>query len=102
MWDASLKFPILGFPKYFTPNNDGINDTWNVRGFNNVSFQLSEITIFNRFGKIVAIINPNLEGWDGTYNGEELPGTDYWFSVIITDKNGATYKKQGNFTLVRR
>ena len=99
---ATLKFPILGFPKYFTPNNDGINDTWNIVGFNNANYQLSEIIIFNRFGKIVAVINPNLEGWDGTYNGEELPGTDYWFSVIITDKNGATYKKQGNFTLVRR
>jgi len=87
---------VISFPKFFTPNGDGYNDTWQVLG---VGFQpTSEIHIFDRFGKIIAKIDPANEGWDGTYRGNKMPSTDYWFKVELED--GRLLK--GHFSLIRR
>ena len=86
---------VIGFPKFFTPNNDGINDTWQVYGISSVFQSDSKILIFNRFGKLLKEINPLDEGWDGFFNGEKLPTDDYWFSVTLQD--GRIFKN--HFTL---
>ena len=70
---------IIDYPKYFTPNGDGINDTWNIPEINGVS--MTKIYIFDRFGKLVKEMTASGSGWDGTYNGQELPATDYWFTI---------------------
>ncbi len=76
---------VADYPHYFTPNNDGFNDNWNVVGLQE---QLdARIYIFDRFGKLIKEISPTSLGWDGTYNGELLPATDYWFTVNYTEKN---------------
>ncbi|SNR54022.1 Ig-like domain-containing protein [Lutibacter flavus] len=97
-----LEVSIIGYPKFFTPNNDGKNDTWNIIGISSEYYPNSLLNIFDRFGKLVAQINPNMNGWDGFYNNKELPSTDYWFTVELTDKTGKSRSKQGHFSLIRR
>ena len=98
---SSKNIFILGFPKYFTPNNDGINDIWEIKGLNFEDFKYSNIFIFNRFGKHLATINPN-SGWDGIYNGEFLPSNDYWFSIEVTDNENNTKIYKAHFSLIRK
>ncbi len=99
---STLEFPIIGFRKYFTPNNDGINDTWHVLGVNRNFYAASIIKIFDRFGKIITTVSPSSEGWDGFYNGKELPETDYWFTVQLIDDAGESKEYKGHFSLIRR
>ncbi|AOW21649.1 T9SS type B sorting domain-containing protein [Urechidicola croceus] len=93
---------LLDYPKFLTPNNDGINDTWQLIGLKSSKFTISPIQIFDRFGKIVARLDPYGKGWDGYYNGAMLPSTDYWFVLQLTNEIGETETFQGNFSLIRR
>jgi gliding motility-associated-like protein len=99
---SKLDIAILGFPKFFTPNDDGKNDTWKVLGNDLSSIQISAIYIFDRFGKLVADVDLTGDGWDGFYNGERLPATDYWYLVKFTDQYGDYREKRGNLSLIRR
>ncbi len=94
---VSNDISVLGFPKFFTPNGDTVNDTWQIKGFTSELSETVAIEIFNRYGKQVAIINATNQNWDGTSNGELLPTDDYWFIAKFTD--GRTFK--GHFTLKR-
>ncbi|MGX7668986.1 T9SS type B sorting domain-containing protein, partial [Flavobacterium pedocola] len=74
---------LINYPHFFTPNGDGVNDTWNIW---DLSDQPSAaIHIFDRYGKLIKQITPAGGGWDGTFNGELLPSTDYWFTVKFID-----------------
>ena len=86
---------VIGFPKFFTPNGDGYNDSWHVYGINTPNQANSEVYIFDRFGKLLIQLNPLGAGWDGTYNGAIMPTSDYWFYVKLED--GRLFK--GHFTL---
>ncbi|HSQ46885.1 MAG TPA: T9SS type B sorting domain-containing protein [Lutibacter sp.] len=99
---AALDIAILGFPKFFTPNDDGQNDTWKVLGNDTNNIQIAAIYIFDRFGKLVSEVDLNGEGWDGFYNGERLPASDYWYLVKYTDQYGEYREKRGNVSLIRR
>ena len=99
---ASIDVSVIGFPKFFTPNNDGINDTWKVLGVNETFYPNSNIYIFDRFGKLIIKINPEGNGWNGIFNGQSLPATDYWFSVELIDRIGNIRTKKGHFSLIRR
>lgn len=88
---------VLGFPRFFTPNNDGFNDTWKVYGTNAQFNQGIDVKIFNRYGKLLAQFDHSSPGWDGTLNGNLLPSSDYWFVATLPD--GRTYK--GHFSLKR-
>lgn len=70
---------VLDFPKYFTPNNDGINDTWKINNFNKSAL----ITIYNRFGKLLYQFDNNSIGWNGTLNQQLLQADDYWFAILL-------------------
>ena len=99
---ASIEVPVIGFPKFFTPNSDGYNDTWQVLGINEFYYPKSLIYIYDRFGKLLFKMKATGEGWNGFYNGYLLPSNDYWFSVLLTDKNGITREKKGHFSLILR
>ncbi len=99
---ASIEVSVIGYPKFFTPNNDGQNDTWNVLGVNENFFQQATVYIFDRFGKLITEIGLYSEGWNGTFNGNYLPATDYWFSVELVDLKGNVRVKKGHFSLIRR
>lgn len=95
---------IINFPKFLTPNNDGKNDVWLIYGANNNFFKTIDITIFNRFGKILHKINNNNAelGWEGTYNGEQLPSDGYWYKAKLIDYNNKSIEKTGNISLIRK
>jgi len=90
-------FSVIGFPQFFTPNNDTINDYWQVYGVSSQFQQNSKIFIFDRYGKLLSQIDPKSKGWDGTFNGQPMPTNDYWFSVTLQD--GRVFKS--HFTLKR-
>ncbi len=81
-------------PKYFTPNNDGNHDVWNVLDFTNT---IKDIRVFDRYGKLLKSLPPNSEGWNGTYRGQLLVNDDYWYAITLN--SGETLK--GHFTLKR-
>ena len=76
---------VIDFPKYFTPNGDGIHDTWKIIGLE--SKNNAKIYIFDRYGKLMKQIDPLGEGWDGTYIGSVMPSTDYWFTIEYKENN---------------
>ena len=86
---------LLMYPRFFTPNGDGYNDTWKIN-FSETEPNM-KITIFDRFGKLIKSFNDKNNFWDGTLNGLSLPSSDYWFT--IKRENGKEYK--GHFSLKR-
>jgi len=88
---------VLGFPKFFTPNNDGFNDTWQLFGVNSQFNQGAIVNIFDRYGKLITSFDNNSIGWDGSFNGQILPSSDYWFVAKLA--NGKEYRS--HFTLKR-
>ncbi|MDH7911269.1 T9SS type B sorting domain-containing protein [Winogradskyella sp. SYSU M77433] len=93
---------VIGYPKYFTPNGDTEHDTWNIVGLEDQSS--AKIYIFDRYGKLIKQISPSGEGWNGTYNGNDLPTDDYWFLVEyrepgVLEESVKTFK--AHFTLKR-
>jgi gliding motility-associated-like protein len=99
---GQIDISIIGFPNFFTPNNDGVNDTWNVLGVNEAFFASSKVNIFDRFGKLIIQIDLTSDGWNGRLNGNYLPSTDYWFTVELVDLNGIPRFKKGHFSLIRK
>ena len=102
--DTKLEISVIQFPKFFTPNGDGKNDTWKVKGANKTFYPNSSMNIFNRFGTLVAQIAIDSQGgWNGTYNGKTLPSDDYWYSIqlIPADKSKLPILKKGHFSLLR-
>lgn len=95
---ATTEALIINYPKFFTPNDDGFNDTWNITDVKD--FENTNLQIFDRFGKLLTNIKPNGEGWNGYYNGQKLPSTDYWF-VITYDKDGIQKIFKSHFSLKR-
>jgi len=88
---------VIGSPKFFTPNNDGYHDTWEIYGLSADNQPNSKIYIYNRYGKLLKALTPKSTGWDGTFRGEPLPADDYWFVLQLED--GRTYKN--HFSLKR-
>ena len=92
-----LEISIIGYVRYFTPNGDGANDTWQIKGINSKFQPNSNIHIFDRYGKLLKQLDPLGPGWNGTFNGNLMPNDDYWFKVLLQD--GRTF--MGHFTLKR-
>jgi len=94
---AQIDFHVIGYKKFFTPNGDGIHDTWNIIGLTKTNLPKTKIYIFDRFGKLLKELDPLSPGWDGTFIGKPMPSTDYWFRVQLED--GREFKS--HFSLVR-
>jgi gliding motility-associated-like protein len=93
------KVLVIDYPKYFTPNGDGYNDTWNIIGLNQPD---AKLYIFDRYGKLLKQLSATTasEGWNGIYNNEKLPSTDYWFTLDYTE-NGTQKQFKAHFSLKR-
>lgn len=90
---------VIDYPRFLTPNQDGFHDTWNIIGITEFD-PTARIYIFDRFGKLIKQISPIDGGWDGTYKGNPLPSSDYWFLVEYRE-GGIPKEIKGHFTLKR-
>ncbi|MGJ8745714.1 choice-of-anchor L domain-containing protein [Polaribacter sp.] len=98
--DTIVDFVALKYPKFFTPNYDGVKDTWNIPDLKNDAN--ATIQIFNRYGKLLSIIKPSGTGWNGTNNNKKrMPSADYWFLLEYT-KGTEIARFKANFSLLRR
>jgi gliding motility-associated-like protein len=92
-----MEFIDIEMPNFYTPNGDGKNDFWKLG--NTEYFPNLTVKIYDRYGRVVARLS-NIEGWDGTYEGKELPTGDYWYVVQFNEED---YQRDffGHFTLYR-
>jgi len=90
---------VINHPVFFTPNNDGFNDIWNIKGLE-VQPE-AQITIYDRYGKIITIYKPTSPGWDGLYNGKKMPSNDYWFTIEYLDTENIPKVFRSHFSLIR-
>jgi gliding motility-associated-like protein len=86
---------LLTYPRFFTPNGDGVNERWRIK-FSQMEPDM-KIYIFDRYGKLITSFGASDTGWDGTYNGARLPATDYWF--VVTRQDGR--QMRGHFSMMR-
>ncbi|WP_182859104.1 T9SS type B sorting domain-containing protein [Flagellimonas aequoris] len=94
-----MEFIDVEFPSFFTPDGDGLNDTWipdHLEGFPNAL-----IKIYDRYGRVVEEMTRDTQGWDGDYDGKPLPTGDYWYVVKLKgDLDDREFV--GHFTLYRQ
>jgi gliding motility-associated-like protein len=83
------------FPKFFTPNGDGYNDSWKTKA--SIGTPAFKIEIFDRYGRLLKTIIESDLDWNGTYAGKDLPSDDYWF--VLSGENIQEYR--GHFSLKR-
>lgn len=86
---------LMYYPKYFTPNGDNVNDKWYIK--HAITEPHFEVEIYDKYGKLITILNSTSDGWDGTLKGSKLPSTDYWF--LVTREDGRTLR--GHFAMIR-
>jgi len=93
---TTKNFVVIVFPEFFTPNDDTFNDIWEVTGMEN--YPQAEVTIFDRYGKLIAQLTASKMSWDGTLNKVQLPASDYWYALKIDDTQPIL---RGHFSLKR-
>ena len=89
---------VIDYPRFFTPNGDGYNESWNIVSLRDDP--TAKIRIFDRYGKLLKEITPNSGGWNGFYIGQPMPSTDYWFVVEYTEQD-VLKKFRSHFSLKR-
>lgn len=97
----AIEFLVVGYPKFFTPNGDGTHETWNILGVETLEDPV--VFVFDRYGKLLKQLGAT-GGWDGTFNGQPMPSSDYWFKFEYGEQeNGALVAKtrKTHFTLKR-
>lgn len=91
---------ILDVPSFLSPNGDGINDIWTIRGIEITPN--ATIKIFNRYGKM--FVDTNFEGdylWDGKYGGRSVASGEYWYIIDIPSDGVSAARKFIGFVAVR-
>ena len=89
---------ILWLPNSFTPNGDGLNDFFKPEGTQMKVFQMQ---IFTRYGDLIYSTEDQNLGWDGTYNGKDMPAVTYIYKMEATDELDKKYNKTGQLLLIR-
>ena len=92
---VSKQITVLDYPRFFTPNGDGINDVWYIKNLRNRTN--TKITIFDRSGKLIYSFNEKQNGWNGKLNQVTMLSTDYWFVIEFENRNSV----KGHFSLKR-
>ncbi|MBL7962840.1 MAG: gliding motility-associated C-terminal domain-containing protein [Flavobacteriales bacterium] len=86
------------FPNAFSPNGDGVNDVFLVRGG---PFETMDLKIYNGWGELIFQSDDPLFGWDGTYKGQTEVNGVYVYSVEATTFDGRAHSRTGSVTLIR-
>lgn len=79
--------PCFSIPNGFSPNGDGINDTWEIPGINN--YPSAQVTVLNRWGQEMLNTNNYTTPWDGSFKGGLLPTSDYYYIINLNDGSKA-------------
>jgi gliding motility-associated-like protein len=98
---VSLEVGVIGIPKFFTPNGDSHNPSWEIEGLDPNFYPRSGLYIYDRYGKLLRQINAYGDGWDGIYDGKDLPANDYWYRLVLMDRAGNLQERKGHFSLIR-
>jgi gliding motility-associated-like protein len=101
---AALAFEVLptvyGIPNVFTPNNDGLNDVFQVI-INGENLEVLSIEVWSRWGQLVhRELNGN-DGWDGSQNGKPAPSDVYIYKISVRQPDGKQVTISGDVTLLR-
>jgi len=85
----------------FTPNDDGLNDSFSFQNYNPSEYDL-HLAVYSRWGKLLFQGDNEKAGWNGTFKNKKVPAGTYFYVLEITDKetNSKTEKK-GFLTLLR-
>ena len=78
-----LTYPKIEIPNAFSPNGDGVNDTWNVSAA--IAFTNPQLKIFNRNGQILYESKGAFKPWDGKFNGHDLPVAAYYYTLFLNE-----------------
>ena len=99
VWVKVYDSTIIAAPNAFSPNGDGINDTWrlNVQGVVNDY----SLTIFNRYGQVLYTSTDFSKGWDGTINGKPVPVGTYYYIIQSKDNSNRPVKQTGYVVVLR-
>ena len=104
--EVNLYSTLLGhlyIPNVFSPNNDGINDSWVISGGNDV--WIEELMIFDRWGTMVYVTSDIdlafFHGWDGTFNAQQLNPAVFTYLGRLRSADGQVMQVKGDVTLVR-
>lgn len=90
------ELPCLTVPEFFTPNNDGINDTWEIDAIS--SYPSALINVYNRWSKLVFASRGEYTPWNGTYESKELPQDSYFYYINLND---GSKPQLGHVTIIR-
>ena len=79
--DLENTFVDLDIPTGFTPNDDKVNDTWEIDNLNR--YENYQIAVYSRTGQMIFESESYLKEWDGRYNGELVPAGNYYYLINI-------------------
>ena len=96
--EVTKEIVVIDAPKFMTPNGDGYFDTWHISGVETLPG--TAIDIFDRYGKLLKQISSSTGGWDGTFNGLEMPAADYWYIARVR-KGDIQFEVKGHFSIKR-
>ncbi|SFD11560.1 gliding motility-associated C-terminal domain-containing protein [Chitinophaga sp. CF118] len=95
---SAIIIPLFDIPSAFSPNRDGVNDVFLVKGFGIAKFNMK---VYNRWGQLMFETNSPSIGWDGTFKGNLQPMDVYAFVINLEFSDGTTASKNGSVTLLR-
>jgi gliding motility-associated-like protein len=90
--------PSIHITNTFTPNNDGVNDVWDVPDL--AYFPDCVVNIYNRYGALVFQSKGYSKAWDGTYKGRQLPVATYYYIINLNSVYNTT-RYSGSITIIR-
>lgn len=89
--------PLIYVPTAFTPNGDGLNDTFGAVGEGIAEYTME---IFNRWGSLIFQSYDSKTQWDGTFKGELVPIGTYIYKIAATGSNERRVEKNGTVNVV--
>ena len=100
--ELTENFIVAGFTNHFSPNGDVLDETWQVQGLEYLDDPV--VSIYDRYGKLLKQLNSPSDSWDGSYEGQPMPSSDYWFRISYLDNSGNRVEAkyvQNHFSLRR-
>ncbi|MBI4645023.1 MAG: gliding motility-associated C-terminal domain-containing protein, partial [Bacteroidia bacterium] len=96
---VNIRFVPFYIPKGFTPNDDGVNDTWELDYL--LEYEDIVVEIYNRWGKRIFYSNGYSAPWDGKLKGKPLPAGTYYFIITIPGGINSNVPVTGSVTILR-